>query len=102
MARFDIYETNRGPYPLVIDVQAGLLSELGTRVVIPLAKPDGRADQVAPRLYPVITIDGTDYLLMTSEVATRPVRAFKSPVGNIEAEHRDTITAAMDFLFQGY
>lgn len=102
MARFDVYSTNRGPYPLVIDVQANLLSELDTRVVIPLATLEGRTEQIAPRLFPVITIGNTGYILMTSDIATRPVSAFQSPVGNVETEHRDTITAAMDFLFRGY
>ncbi|MEM9990051.1 MAG: CcdB family protein, partial [Pseudomonadota bacterium] len=36
MARFDVYQYDSAFAPLVVDVQADLLNDLSTRVIIPL------------------------------------------------------------------
>ena len=50
MARFDFYVNSEGGY--LLDVQANLMSELNTRVVIPLM-PRASAPKPAERLNPV-------------------------------------------------
>lgn len=102
MARFDVYRPTGRPATLAVDVQSDVLSELDSRVLIPLRPLDASAQESAHRLVPVLEIDGGDYLLVTTDIAMVPCRFLGQPVGNIEAEHRDTITAAMDFLFQGF
>lgn len=102
MARFDLYETRSARIPFLVEVQSDLFDELRSRVVIPLT-PASRADTPAvPRLHPMIMIEDKPYYLVTSEITTVPLQSLHTRVGNIQAEHRDTITAAMDFLFQGY
>jgi len=42
MAQFDVYpnpsKTSKAHYPYLVDIQSSLLSELATRIVIPLGK----------------------------------------------------------------
>lgn len=102
MARFDVYRlSGRNPL-LVVDMQADLLSELATRVVVPLAPlAAGRREDI-PRLNPVVTVADKDYYFRPTEIATLPKALLRDPVANIEAAHRREIVAAMDFLQQGF
>ncbi|WP_406240282.1 CcdB family protein, partial (plasmid) [Acetobacter orientalis] len=57
MARFDVYRlAGRGEARFVLDVQADLLYELGTRIVVPLLLQKV-APKPAKRLNPVFVID---------------------------------------------
>ena len=61
MARFDAYEVNRlSSVPFVLDVQADLLSDLQTRVVIPLKPHKATKRPTEPRLEPVLLIGGAE------------------------------------------
>lgn len=102
MARFDIYQPSGLPAKFVVDVQADLLSDIDSRVVIPLQRIDAGRKEAVHRLKPALEINGQEFVLVTTDLGMVPSRILGSAVGNIEAEHRDTITAAMDFLFQGY
>ncbi|WP_203291511.1 CcdB family protein [Maricaulis parjimensis] len=101
MARFDLYRVHNWPIPLLVDVQADFLDDLSSRVVIPLKSQANTSGPDLPRLTPTLIIEGQPYWLMTSEIGAQPLRWLGQPVGNIR-QHRDTITAAMDFLFQGF
>lgn len=102
MARFDVYRFPSKAAPLVVDVQADLLSELASRVVVPLA-PAGRAGREAlPQLKPKISVEGKDYIFMTTDIAALPVSRLGAHVTNIEDTHRDDISNALDFLFLGF
>ncbi|MBR9824453.1 MAG: plasmid maintenance protein CcdB [Alphaproteobacteria bacterium] len=101
MARFDLYQTRSPRLPYLLDVQADLLSDLETRVVIPVLPQTGREASHVPRLHPVLMISGVAHMLMTPEITTVPREKLSKPVGNI-AKHRDAITDALDFLFQGF
>jgi toxin CcdB len=105
MARFEVYP-NPGSHanttPYLLDVQSDLLDGLDSRMVIPLRSLDHFAKVKLPtRLTPVINIQGKDYLLETPKMGAVPQRILKSPVTSLAAE-QDQITAALDFLFQGY
>ncbi|MDF1768055.1 CcdB family protein [Maricaulis sp.] len=102
MARFDVYRPTGRPASWLVDVQSGLLSDLESRVGIPLLPVESGRQDAIDRLMPVLGIEGRDFVLVTTDIAMVPTRLLGAPITNIEAEHRDTITAAMDFLFQGY
>ncbi len=102
MARFDLYRTRSTRIPYLLDVQAGLLDELASRTVIPVLPGEQVGAAHMSRLNPVIHISGIAHLLMTQEITTVPRETLRNRVGNLEATHRDAITAALDFLFQGY
>jgi toxin CcdB len=55
MARFDVYEVD-GPVPFVIDVQADLVAELHTRVVVPLLPATKSPTESMPRLRPRVSV----------------------------------------------
>lgn len=105
MARFDVY-ANPGSHaattPFLLDVQSDLLDGLDSRMVIPLRSLAYFPRVKLPtRLTPVLTIDGQDFLLESPKMGAIPKRALKSPVTSL-ASARTQITAALDFLFQGY
>lgn len=102
MARFDVYRVAPGGSRLVVDVQASILSDLATRVVVPLGLLETQRREPLPRLRPLIAVLGETYILQTMEIAPLPAAALRTPVANIEAEHRDDIARALDFLFQGF
>lgn len=102
MARFDVYSYPSKAAPLVVDVQADLLSDLNTRVVVPLVPESQAAREALPRLKPVLKIKGENYILMTTDVAALPVRSLGKRIANLEDEYREDIVGALDFLFQGF
>lgn len=101
MARFDLYRVDAWKVPMLVDVQADMLDDIGSRVVIPLRPIAESQAPILPRLTPILEIGKERYVLMTADIGSRPLHWLGKPVGNIH-EHRDTITAAMDFLFQGF
>ena len=66
MARGDILRFEEGHG---VDVQADLLSDFRTRVVVPL-KPISQFPLPADRLNPVIKIDGDDWVRLPQFIAT--------------------------------
>jgi len=105
MARFEVFR-NSGPHadstPYLLDVQSDLLHGLETRAVIPLRRRDQfPASRIPQRLTPVFEIEGVDCMLETPKLAAVPLRLLKQPVKSLAAEQA-TITAALDFLFQGF
>lgn len=102
MARFDVYRPTGLPARYAVDVQSDILSELSSRVVIPLFPVQSSSERPLEKLKPVLTIEGQDFILATTDLGMVPTLALGKPVANVEAEHREVITAAMDFLFDGY
>ncbi len=105
MPRFDVYH-NPGPHarttPYLLDVQSDLLDGLDSRMVIPLRSLEHFPDVKLPAtLTPVFRVRGKDYLLETPKMGAVPQRVLTSPVIALADEH-SRITAALDFLFQGY
>ena len=102
MARFDIYKYASKAAPLVLDVQADLLSDLNTCVVIPLVPEKQAKKESLPKLKPIIQIDGKSYVLMTTDIGTLTRASLGKKISNIENAHRQNVTEALDFLFQGF
>ena len=104
MPQLDVYR-NRNPatrelYPLLVDIQADLLTDLQTRVVIPLTQSRPLVKRPLAILMPIIQIAGEDYALVTPELAGIAKSALGARVANIEAQ-RDTIISALDLLVTG-
>jgi len=102
MARFDVYRFPSKSAPLVVDVQSDILSELNSRVVIPLVPVTKAANEELPRLKPRIAVGGKSYILMTTDLAALPKSRLGAFVTNIGGADRDDIATALDFLFFGF
>ena len=106
MARFDIYpnpgQTRKSDVPYLLDVQCDLLNDLDTRIVVPMRRADRFSPVSLPQnLFPVFDIEGIACLMETPKLAAVPFKMLKAPVASI-SEHHDTVTTALDFLFQGF
>ncbi|GLU29788.1 CcdB family protein [Brucella sp. NBRC 12950] len=98
MARYDVYSNPSGGY--VLDVQADLLDELKTRIVIPLIIK-ALAPIPAKRLNPSFEIEGEEHVLVTQFMSSIPVSVLKERVTNLSASH-DDIVSALDMAFHGF
>ena len=99
MARFDVYQGS-GNAAYLLDVQANELSELNTRVVVPLI-PAGDAPKPAQVLNPIFKVDGNQCVMVTQYMSAVPTKVLKRTICTL-ADHRDEITAALDLLFFGF
>lgn len=99
MARHDLYANPEGE-GFIVDLQAGLLDALRTRVVAPLLPLAAVPARIA-RLHPVFEIGGKKHVMATHLIATVPLDLLREPRGSL-ADHRDDIVAALDMLFQGF
>lgn len=105
MARFDVYanpDSHASTTPYLLDVQNDLLAGLDSRMVIPLRHLAQFPKVKLPaQLTPIFNIEGVDCLLETPKMGAVPQRILKLPIMSLAASH-DQITAALNFLFQGY
>lgn len=101
MAQFDVFRNpRRGAFPLLLDVQADLLSDLATRVVVPMAPRKSWAAARLSRLNPVAMVARVEYVLVFQEMAAVPVTMLGEPVASLAARRVDLV-AALDVLFTG-
>ncbi|MCV9962149.1 CcdB family protein [Pararhizobium sp. BT-229] len=99
MARFHVYRLKQDG-ALVLAVQSDLLSSLQTCAVVPLIHK-GELSPVIARLNPNFQIDGHFYTMATQFIGVVPVSELASDVVDLTG-NADAITAATDFLFQGF
>jgi toxin CcdB len=99
MARFDVRRLENSTY-LALELQADLLDGFNTRVVAPLVPKESISTFVA-RLNPVFTISGTPYVMLTQHMAAVPAGELGDVVCSL-TDHKDSVTAAAEFLFQGF
>lgn len=102
LARFDIYKFNNSRASLVVEVQADLLEDLNTVVIVPLIPTTEYTTSLFKRLTPILTIKNKDYVLATTDIATVKRQSLEHHYGNIANEHYYEITNALDFLFHGF
>ena len=104
MARFDVYRNSnrksRDRVPLLLDVQASLLDDLATRLVVPLilAADFGPAIE---KLNPVVRLGNRNYVMATAEMAAVMRKSLGDKVGSLEVQSAE-ILAAVDFLISGF
>ncbi|NKL61798.1 CcdB family protein [Rhizobium beringeri] len=99
MTRFHVYRLKSGNL-LAIDLQANLLDDLPTRVMVPL-HPVQELSWSISRLNPRFTIEGETYVMATQRMASVPTTEIGKAVGDLLGKS-DAIIGAMDFLFQGF
>lgn len=99
MARFDVYPFQDEIH--LVDIQADLLDDLPTRAVLPLV-PKNDAPEHMRKLTPEITLFGKPFVLLTMQIGTIEASRLGEAISNIEQDYRQSITEAVDFLFQGY
>ena len=104
MARFDVY-ANPNPatkraIPYLLDVQADLLNNLTTRVVVPLYSVSAMG-KAAQHLNPQFSIKRIAVIMSTAELAGVAVTCLGDRVCSLD-EYRNDITAAIDFLITGF
>ncbi|WP_373088892.1 CcdB family protein [Zhongshania sp.] len=103
MKQFDLYENtdpdSRGTYPFFVDVQTGLLEQLNSRVVIPIA-PATNAKLFPANLCPIFEIDNKQYALLTHQITTVSASFLARRQGSLLL-NREQIIAALDFLLMG-
>jgi len=100
MSRFDVHPLllgGGGGY--VVDVQAELLAALATRIVVPLM-PEAVIQKPISDLNPVFEIEGRRHVFVTQALACIPRRELRRKVFSL-AEHRASLTRALDLLFAG-
>ncbi len=101
MAQFDVFRNPKSrDFPLLLDVQADLLAQLATRVVVPMATRRRWAAPPISRLNPTVRVAGVDYVLVFQELAAIPQSTLGARVGSLAARRADLI-AALDLLLTG-
>ena len=104
MPQFSLYENNdissNETYPYFIDVQNDLLSDLNSRLVIPLTTLEKLDNTDVKRLCPVVHIEMGDFVLLTHQMTSVPTSILKTEVTSVE-EFRYEILGAIDMLISG-
>ncbi len=104
MAQFDVYanpnkETN-ATTPYLLDVQADILDDLSTRIVVPLMSQTAMGKPI-DRLIPRFRIGDDTVFMITHELAGVPISVLGRKVASL-GDRREDIMAALDFLFFGF
>lgn len=105
MPQFTLYRNpnpkTKAATPYLLDVQTDLLSELGTRVVIPIFKRKNLGIKPLTRLTPEVEIQGEKHVLMTPQLAGVSTKELGPAAGTLW-QHRAEIIAALDLLITGF
>lgn len=104
MARFDVYRNSnrksRDRVPLLLDVQASLLDDLATRLVVPLVAAADFGPAIE-KLNPVVRFGNRNYVMATAEMAAVTRKSLGEKAGSLETQAAE-ILAAVDFLISGF
>ena len=104
MSQYHVYENlnekSKKMYPYIIDVQSTLLSDLESRIVIPVILKEKIGKGIIKNLNPKIIIKKREYIILTQQLAGIP----KSQIGLSICDclsDRNEILSAIDFLITG-
>jgi toxin CcdB len=104
MSQFDVYENKndatRRAYPYLLNIQSEVLSELSTRIVLPMAREADLKANDMERLTPKVEYQGETLMVMTPQVAAVSRKILAEPVGSL-AHMRAEIIGALDFAVGG-
>ena len=105
MPQFAVYLNknlrSRSVFPLLVDVQAELLDDLETRVVIPLVKSASFTGFPLGLLMPTVEVEDQSYLLVTPQLAGVSKWDLGPHTGSVAA-HSRAIFTAMEILLRGF
>ena len=104
MAQFDVYTNpmadQRVRIPYWLDLQSDHISQLNTRVIIPLRSLKNMGPHIEG-LQPIVTVGKLSLCADVPSLASFPSRLLKAPVARIEAQ-RHELVAALDYLISGF
>ena len=104
MPQFDVYpnpnKATQQSFPFILDIQHEHLSDLGTRIVLPLGRLTYLKNENLGKLTPVIEYEGDELLILTPQTSSIPTNLLKDPIGTLE-HLRAEILAALDFAITG-
>ncbi len=104
MSQFILYRnedsSSNSTYPYFIDIQNSLLSDLNSRLVIPLSPHTALQNTDVKKLCPVIRLDEGNFVLLTHQMTSVPKSILKTEVTSLE-DFRYEILAAIDMLISG-
>ncbi len=104
MAQFSVHK-NKNPktktaYPYLVDIQTDLLTDLRTRVVVPLIKHTALGKKPIDILTPIVEVGGQKFLMLVPQLAGIQLSDLGAEVASL-ASHRGAVVAAVDFLVTG-
>jgi len=104
MAQFDVYTNpmvdERARIPYWLDLQSDHISQLHTRVIIPLRAPKTMGPHIEG-LQPIVKVGKLALCADVPSLASFPSRLLKNPVARIDVERHELI-AALDYLISGF
>jgi toxin CcdB len=104
MAQFDVYKNTNTKtkklYPYLLDIQNPFISDIATRIVIPLGNYKHFQSQRMQHLTPEINFKNEKLLLLTPQIASVPANILKKPIGSL-VNFRQEIIASLDFATTG-
>lgn len=104
MPQFSVYKNKnaatKARVPYLLDVQSDLLSELETRVVVPLYAATAMKGNALTVLTPRLEVEGKELVVMTPQLAGISRKELGVEVDQLN-DQRDLIIRALDFLITG-
>lgn len=104
MAQFDVYQNpsrnTRKAFPYIVDVQNPVISNIATRIVVPLGELESFKNEIMNGLTPEIEYEGEKLLFITPQLSSIPASALKKPIGSL-SHFRNEIISAIDFAITG-
>ncbi|MEZ5546788.1 MAG: CcdB family protein [Pseudomonadales bacterium] len=87
-------------FPFILDIQHDYISDIGTRIVLPLGRLKYFQNENLGKLTPSIEYNGEKLLILTPQIASIPRNKLKNPIGTLN-HFRSEILAALDFAITG-
>ena len=84
----------------VLEVQADLLVDLPTTVVVPLARAESDLKPMQ-RLNPVFSIEGEPHIMLTQAIASMLRKDLGHAVGTLDDHYSFIVTNALDMVLSG-
>ena len=104
MAQFDVYSNpskqTKKAYPYILDIQNELISDIATRIVVPLGDTKKLKNEELKNLTPKVEFKEKELLVLIPQISSIPSNILKEPVGTL-SHLRDEIVAALDFAITG-
>lgn len=104
MAQFDVYnnpsKATHKAYPYILELQHDVISEIATRIVVPLADIKYMGSEELKGLTPKISYGDKELLILIPQIASMKTKSLKKPIGSL-THLRDEIISALDFAITG-
>ncbi len=104
MAQFDVYPNPSNKtkkfLPYLLDIQKAYLSDLSTRIVIPLGLTSAFKNRAMDMLTPEVSYEGDKLLILTPQMSSVASSILKKPLGSL-SHFREEIINSLDFAVSG-